>query len=111
ARRSGGRGGRGGVQGEAAGGGGAVGWGGLDGGRRLWPRRWRGLGRYRARLSWRACVILGVPRLAAAQDWVARAGAYSRLVRRSSGGLRPRPGPLAYTSCNSRVGNTTPAGP
>src|SRR5215472_17910682 len=36
---------------------------------------------------------------------VARAGAASRLVRRGLGGLRLRPGPLAYTSCNSRMGN------
>jgi hypothetical protein len=36
---------------------------------------------------------------------VARAGADSRVLRRGPGGLRPRPGPLAYTSCNSRVGN------
>ena len=42
---------------------------------------------------------------------VARVGADSRVVRRGPGGLRPCPGPLAYTSCNSRVGNTTPAGP
>jgi hypothetical protein len=70
--------------------------------------RRRGLGRLRARLSWPVCVILGAPRLAAARDR-ACPGADSRLVRRGPGGLRPRLGP--YMSCNSRMGNTTPAGP
>src|SRR5260370_3371689 len=37
---------------------------------------------------------------------VAGAGAGSRLVRRGPGGLSPCPGPLAYMTCNSRVGKT-----
>ena len=42
---------------------------------------------------------------------VARAGADSRLVRRGRAGCVRARGPLAYTSCNSRMGNTSPARP